>query len=153
MMTSSLWRHQPIFWKMTFRLFKFCFLIPIIFLIRFLTLNHKMPKPKYVYVTKTFYDVIYVKDWPGKCSGFGKSLREPQNWETSATSAASNFQELFVMQFDAKCYRFEEKSVHGTIIWATLSFLYCLFISYSSILPTVLSCGAMSTSSTFRQHI
>ena len=32
------------------------------------------------------------------------------------TTAVSNFQELFVMHFDAKSRWFEEKSVHGTII-------------------------------------
>ena len=72
---------------------------------------------------------------------------------TSVTSAASNFQELFVMQFDAKSGKFEEKSVHETIIRATLSFLYLLLTSYSSILQTVLSCGTMSSKPTFQQHI
>ena len=53
--------------------------------------------------------------------------------ETSVISAASNFQWLFVLQFYATTSWFEERSVHGTIIRATLSFL-------SSLLATAAFC-------------
>ena len=49
------------------------------------------------------------------------------------------------MQFDAKSSWFKEKNIHGTIIRGTLSFLYRLLTSYSSILLTVSLCGTMST--------
>ena len=57
------------------------------------------------------------------------------------------------MQFEAKSSCFAEKSVHRTIMRATLSFLYRLLTCYSSILQTVLSWGTMSSNPMFRQHI